>query len=124
VDLRGDKFETGMRQLANILRPHAPGKAQALDAASDIEQRRAEIYDLVANAEGDRALDRIMDFVHGFSNDERRVQDMVITRGNFRQLGAEQNRTLKEVRSERTEILKHALEVLDEVIETLTQKAA
>lgn len=124
VDLRGDQFENGLRRLANMLRPFAPGKPHALDAASDIEQRQAEIYELVENAEGDRALKRIMDFLRDFSDDKRRVQEIVIAIGNFRQLEAERNRTLKELRAERTELLRDALKMLDDVIETLTRKAA
>jgi hypothetical protein len=128
VDLRGEQFELGLRRLADILRRYAPGAPQALGAASDIEQRRDEIYDLVENAEGERALKRIMDFLRDFSGEKGCVRRITVEIGNFREiehkLEAEPNRATKELRSERTEILLRALELLDGVVESLTRKAA
>ena len=124
VDIRNEQFEPGLQRLVAMLRPIAPGKQAPLDAASDIEQRKEEIYALVANGDGDRALKRIMDFVRDFSDDKRRMLTIVVTIGNYRKLEAEQGRSLQEVRHERTEILLGALELLEQTTETLTLKVA
>ncbi|HTQ06460.1 MAG TPA: toll/interleukin-1 receptor domain-containing protein [Polyangiaceae bacterium] len=125
VDVRGDGFDRGLVQLADALRPVAPGlRADPMGPASDIAQRKEEVYELVANGEHERALKRIMDVVHDFSRDIRIKQDIAVTKGLFRKLETEQNRPLQEVRSERTDLLYKGLDILEKVVDQLSQGAA
>lgn len=125
VDLRGSLFENAVQSLARRLRTLAPGKSQApLVQATDIESRRDEIFDLVANGDGERALKRVMDFVRDFAECKRTLREIVVVTGNYRMLGAEEDRPLREVREERTQLLSRALEMVDGVVESLTQRVA
>jgi hypothetical protein len=125
LDLRGDQFGVTLSRLANHLRPLSSGPTQqVLRVASDLEARKNDIYELVANADGDGALKRIMDFVRDFSPDEHKQREIIFAIGEYRKLEKVEGRTLKELRLERREILNQALDLLDEILDLLTLRAA
>jgi hypothetical protein len=123
VDVREPEFAISVERLANALRPLSPGKQHvSLSAAGDVELRKQEIYDAIANSDGDRALKRLMDFVKDFSRDKRCMGKVVVIAGNYRKLESVQDRPLKEIRKEREELLYEALDLVEAIIDSLTPK--
>lgn len=123
LDVRAGQAEANLGRLAKALRLVMPAQQPPLAAAGDLEQRREEIYGLIASNDGERALNRLMDFVKDFSEDRRR-RDVVIMMMNYRRLESVQGASLREVRLERTRLIEKALALLDDTVDTLTRKVA
>jgi ABC-2 type transport system ATP-binding protein len=82
VDLRDANLDTGLEQLVAELAPtYAGGLWRAL--TNDIEQRRDQIYALIGTGDGDRAFNRLMDFVRDFSRNAEHKRSVALIRWNF-----------------------------------------
>jgi hypothetical protein len=125
VDIRGSSFDTGVQALASALCPAlSRAGTVALSAASDIEKRRDEIYSLIGSSEASRALIRLMDFVRDFSDHKQHLKAVVVIKSNYSLLESIENASLKEKIEERKALLHEALDLLENVVETLAGKAA
>jgi hypothetical protein len=119
LDVRGDALLASIEKLAAKLGPLLPGGV--LRDASNVEERAKEIYGLVENDEPERALQRVMDFVHAFSDDRRRVDESRITLGEFRALKKDATLSPRERHRLRRQILKEGLRLLGDTIDALSR---
>jgi hypothetical protein len=123
LDLRAEQAEASVTLLANTLRPLAPAARRALYAASDIERRRRDIYDLIGSNDVEQALNHLMDFVRDFS-EPRRQREVTILKSNYLELERLRGASLKEVRRERTRLLEQALSTVDDTVDALAPRVS
>lgn len=117
-----ERLVSELSSLASAVEAPAVEAPTPLAKANDFIGRRKEIRELFFNNSPERAFARLMDFVHDFSDPH--VDEVVILSATFRGLGSAQSLLPLEVVKERAQLMKRALQLIEEVIEALSQEAA
>lgn len=122
IDIGGKRFAAGVAELVRAMSPNDRAVVLPLAMSSDVTERREEVYRLFRERDPDRAMDRMMDFVHDFG-DQQETREATAIHMSYGDL-KEEVRGARQRMKLRKEIVIEALKLVDEVADKNTPPKA